>query len=55
MPEEALRLLGTAFPEAEIQYIAGLFQQRGAEQSKMAKRYKLEEKASSAAGDFLLT
>ena len=40
--EEALTLLATAFPEAETGYIAGLFRQRAAEQSKMAERYELE-------------
>ena len=45
--------MAAAFPEAETEYLAGLFQQRGAEQAKLEEHYRLEGKASKAVGDFL--
>ena len=52
-PEGAVRLLAEAFPEAETQYIADLFQQREAEQTKKVERFALEKKAARAARNFL--
>ena len=52
-PEEGVQSLAAAFPEAETQYIADLFHQRAAAQSKREERYKLEGDAAKAVGNFL--
>ncbi len=48
-----MQLLAAAFPEAETQYIADLFHQRAAAQSKREERYKLEGDAAKAVDNFL--
>ncbi len=48
-----MQLLAAAFPEAETQYIADIFHQRAAAQSKREERYKLEGDATKAVDNFL--
>ncbi len=48
-----MQLLAATFPEAETQYIADLFYQRAAAQSKSEEHYELEGDAAKAVGNFL--
>lgn len=44
-PDEAVRLLAVAFPEAEPEHIAAIFRHKAEAYAKLEERYRLESKA----------